>query len=47
MDRNGNMVIAEDRIRKSMEYQDGESLINDLNLALGTAWDKELEPFSL
>lgn len=46
MDTAGNIVVPEDRIRAAME---GSSSLDDmrdrLNLALGQAWDDELEPF--
>lgn len=47
LDTVGNAVIAEDRIRYAMELADGTAalLTRELNLALGQAWDDELEPF--
>jgi len=43
----GNMVIPEDRIRSAMETagSDAFELHRELRLALGQAWDDELEPF--
>lgn len=43
----GNMVIPEDRIRGAMESagSDAFELHRELRLALGQAWDDELEPF--
>jgi hypothetical protein len=43
----GNMVIPEDRIRYAMEVAafDAGELHRELRLALGQAWDDELEPF--
>lgn len=46
-DAAGNVVIPEDRIRNAMEAA-GTSIIElhrELRLALGQAWDDELEPF--
>ncbi|QPK93681.1 DUF3145 domain-containing protein [Actinomyces sp. zg-332] len=46
MDRNGNMLISENRVRAVLEYQDDpKRMIHELKLALGNAWDEELEPF--
>ncbi|GAA2528420.1 DUF3145 domain-containing protein [Rarobacter incanus] len=42
----GNAVIPEDRIRSAMSHaQDPRRMKAELDLALGTAWDAELEPF--
>ncbi|MFT4137062.1 DUF3145 domain-containing protein [Microbacterium sp.] len=43
----GNVVIGEDRIRYAMEIAAGDlaELERELQVALGTAWDDELEPF--
>ena len=43
----GNTVIPEDRIRYAMEIggHDARELHRELRLALGQAWDDELEPF--
>lgn len=43
----GNVVIPEDRIRGAMESagSDAFELHRELRLALGQAWDDELEPF--
>ena len=43
----GNMVIPEDRIRSAMEVagSDAFELHRELRLALGQAWDDELETF--
>lgn len=43
----GNMVISEDRIRAAMEDagSDAFELHRELRLALGQAWDDELESF--
>jgi hypothetical protein len=45
--RTGNVVIGEDRIRYAMEIAAGNAaeLERELNVALGAAWDEELEPF--
>lgn len=46
MDSVGNVVVPEDRIRSAMmEAKDMSSLRDALDLALGQAWDNELEPF--
>jgi hypothetical protein len=47
IDSIGNAVIPEDRIRYAMELADGNGslLARELNLALGQAWDDELESF--
>jgi hypothetical protein len=46
-DSAGNVVIPEDRIRYAMEIAafDAGELHRELRLALGQAWDDELEPF--
>ena len=43
----GNMVVPEDRIRSAMEEagSDAFELHRELRLALGQAWDDELEAF--
>lgn len=47
IDAAGNTVITEDRILAAMESGQGNSfeLGRQLRLALGRAWDEELEPF--
>ena len=46
-DTAGNTVIPEDRVRYAMEVagHDALELHRELRLALGQAWDDELEPF--
>lgn len=46
-DTAGNMVVGEDRIRYAMEVAagDADEIQRELRLALGDAWDSELEPF--
>ncbi|NEN06425.1 DUF3145 domain-containing protein [Diaminobutyricibacter tongyongensis] len=46
-DSAGNTVIPEDRVRYAMEVAAGDALElhRELRLALGQAWDDELEPF--
>jgi hypothetical protein len=46
-DVHGNVVVPEDRIRAALETGAGDPLRMQtaLDLALGTAWDDELEPF--
>ena len=43
----GNVVIGEDRIRYAMEIAAGDyaEMRRELDVALGVAWDEELEPF--
>ena len=43
----GNVVVPEDRIRYAVEIagDDLRELKRELNVALGQAWDDELEPF--
>ncbi len=47
VDSAGNVVIGEDRVRYAMEIADGDAfeMQRELELALGSAWDAELEPF--
>jgi hypothetical protein len=47
MDIHGNVVVSEDRVRMAMEVgrDDPLRMRNELELALGQAWDEELEPF--
>ena len=46
-DSAGNLVVPEDRIRYAMEIAafDAGELHRELRIALGQAWDDELEPF--
>lgn len=46
-DTAGNTVIPEDRVRYAMDVSGGNALElqRELRLALGQAWDDELEPF--
>ena len=45
-DVHGNVVVPEDRIRAALEFGDDPVRLRDeLDLALGQAWDDELEPF--
>ncbi len=45
-DAHGNVVVPEDRIRAALEHAaDPARMRHELNLALGQAWDDELEPF--
>ena len=46
-DVHGNVMIPEDRIRAAMEIGHADPLLmqRELDLALGRAWDDELEPF--
>ncbi|MDO5746944.1 MAG: DUF3145 domain-containing protein [Actinomycetaceae bacterium] len=42
----GNVVVPENRIRLALEHADDTTeMMRYLNLALGSAWDEELEPF--
>ncbi len=45
MDSAGNVVVPEDRIRSAMDNSRHADLLDALDLALGRAWDEELEPF--
>lgn len=47
MDSAGNSVIPEDRIRYALEISGGNAatMVAELELAMGSAWDAELEPF--
>jgi hypothetical protein len=46
-DVHGNVVVPEDRVRAAVDVADGDRavLVRELDLALGRAWDEELEPF--
>ncbi|MCW1250451.1 DUF3145 domain-containing protein [Acaricomes phytoseiuli] len=46
-DAHGNIMISEDRIRYAYESGAGDAakVYHELSLALGEAWDEELEPF--
>ena len=45
-DVHGNVVVPEDRIRAALVYAaDPDRMRRELDLALGQAWDDELEPF--
>lgn len=46
-DVHGNVMVPEDRIRAAMEIGHADPLLmqRELDLALGRAWDDELEPF--
>lgn len=46
-DVTGNIMISEDRIRYAYDKSAGDpsGLFHELSLALGEAWDEELEPF--
>ncbi|MDI2097970.1 DUF3145 domain-containing protein [Ruicaihuangia caeni] len=47
LDSAGNVVVPEDRVRAAMEVAGSNALElhRELRLALGQAWDDELEPF--
>jgi hypothetical protein len=47
LDTAGNVVVPEDRVRYAMEVagNDPLELRRELDVALGTAWDAELEVF--
>ncbi|UFU01710.1 DUF3145 domain-containing protein [Ruania suaedae] len=46
VDAYGNNVVPEDRVRAAMEHaSDPVRMARELELALGQAWDDELEPF--
>lgn len=45
-DAYGNAVVSEDRIRAALEHSsDPRRMRAELDLAIGQAWDDELEPF--
>ena len=45
-DVHGNIVVPEDRVRAALAHAgDAERMKQELDLALGQAWDDELEPF--
>lgn len=46
-DAAGNATVGEDRIRYAIDVANGDAheLEHELSLALGTAWDDELEPY--
>ena len=46
-DAAGNAMVGEDRIRYAIDMAQGNAteIENELSLALGTAWDDELEPY--
>lgn len=46
-DTAGNLIVPEDRIRYAIEVSAGDAteLQRELGVALGEAWDAELEPF--
>ena len=48
-DASGNSMVGEDRIRYAMDMANGDAaeLEHELSLALGSAWDDELEPYRL
>ena len=47
IDVHGNIMVSEDRIRYAYEVGAGDPTVmyQELSLALGEAWDEELEPF--
>ncbi|MEY4457875.1 MAG: hypothetical protein RIS25_468 [Actinomycetota bacterium] len=47
IDSAGNSVISEDRVRYALEIADGDArtMTHELAIALGEAWDAELEPY--
>ena len=47
MDTAGNIVVGEDRIHYALDISEGDfqEVQRELRLALGVAWDEELEPF--
>jgi hypothetical protein len=46
MSANGDVMIGEDRLRTIMAgARNPEALAHELDKALGTAWDAELEPY--
>jgi len=46
MSANGDVMLGEDRIRSIMSrVRSAEALAHEMDKALGTAWDDELEPY--
>lgn len=45
MDAAGAIVVSEDRVRAAMAIADPAEMRRELDVALGTAWDDELEIF--
>lgn len=47
VDTAGNIMVSEDRIRWAYEKGDGNPSVfyQEMSIALGEAWDEELEPF--
>lgn len=45
VDVHGNTVVPEDRVRAALALTDPVEVRHRLELALGEAWDRELEPF--
>ena len=46
MDTAGNVVVPEDRVRGALQSAESQAeLLAALDLALGQAWDDELEPY--
>ncbi|WP_040594681.1 DUF3145 domain-containing protein [Timonella senegalensis] len=46
IDVHGNVMVPEGRVRSALEHShDAYRMRRELDLALGTAWDEELEPF--
>ncbi len=44
-DVHGNIVVPEDRVRTALETGEPHLMVAELDLALGRAWDDELESF--
>ena len=44
-DVHGNVLVPEDRVRSALASDDLVTILSELDLALGRAWDEELEPF--
>jgi hypothetical protein len=45
MSANGDVLVAEDRLRALLSTASGPQLSHGLDLLLGAAWDDELEPY--
>ena len=45
MSANGDVLIAEDRLRALLATAQGPALALGLDMLLGSAWDEELEPY--
>ena len=45
IDASGSITVSEERVRAAMDHLDPLDMRRELDIALGTAWDRELEVF--